>query len=227
MLEPKPGMSAKKALRARARLILFLTLAAWLKGDGLALAQDQSLASTPRSTLWEAGVGEGFDKGAEEIGGSVGGGLGMRILGSGHAHDWGLGVAQYGIMLSGVVATDHWYRGNVEFVAQLFGGEQFHPDTAYIVGMTPMLRYNFALGHRVVPFIDAGAGVTFTDIRDGDLSTTTEFNLQLGAGARFFMCDNLALTLQYRFIHLSNAGAASPNLGVNTGSLLLGLAWFF
>jgi lipid A 3-O-deacylase len=72
-----------------------------------------------------------------------------------------------------------------------------------------------------------GAGATATDIRNGDLSTTFEFNLQAGVGTAFFLQKDLAATFQYRFIHLSNAGIQFPNLGVNNSTFLLRLSWFF
>jgi hypothetical protein len=75
--------------------------------------------------------------------------------------------------------------------------------------------------------VDLGAGVTATDIRSGDISTTFEFNLQAGAGAHYFVAKNLALTAQARFIHFSNAGIKFPNLGVNTITGLIGVSWFF
>jgi lipid A 3-O-deacylase len=130
-------------------------------------------------------------------------------------------------VFSHLKGTGHWYSGNWELLGDLFGGFQYHPDRAYLAGVTPILRYEFATGTRFVPFIDLGAGATLTDIRDGDLSTKFEFNLQYGFGTHYFLRDDLALTAQYRFIHLSNAGISSPNLGVNNNTVYLGLSWFF
>src|SRR5205085_11908698 len=96
------------------------------------------------------------------------------------------------------------------------GGGQYRPEEAYFIGGGPHLRYDFAPGHNWVPFVDLGAGVTATDIRSGDISTTFEFNLQAGAGAHYFVAKNLALTAQARFVHFSNAGIRFPNLHVNT-----------
>jgi hypothetical protein len=90
-----------------------------------------------------------------------------------------------------------------------------------------MLRYNFVTGSRFVPFFGLGAGVSATDIRNGDLSTTFEFNIQAGPGVRFFLGDHAAVTFQYRFIHLSNAGMDIPNQGVNSSTFLLGMTWVF
>ena len=194
-------------------------------------AQTDQITNTPLAAplpgLWKAGLGEGFNKGAHELELLAGGGVGMRIFGSEHRHDWVVGALQYGWVFTDLLGEDHWYRGNWELLAEVFGGEQFHPDWAYFVGAAPLLRYDFAAGGRWVPFVDFGAGASATDIRNGDLSTTFEFNLQAGAGTHFFLRKDLALTFQYRFIHFSNAGMQFPNLGVNTSSFLLGVSWFF
>jgi lipid A 3-O-deacylase len=208
-------------------VVLSLTLFGVILSGGGARAQDQQLFSASQSSLWQAGVGEGFTRGTQEVGLSLGAGRGLKVFGSRRTHDVALGAVQYGWMLSGVVGADHWYRGNWELLGEFFGGEQFYPEEAYVVGLAPLLRYNFAAGHRCVPFFDLGAGVTATDIRDGDLSTTFEFNLQAGLGARIFLRDDLALTFQFRFIHFSNASTASPNLGANTGAFLAGVTWLF
>jgi hypothetical protein len=188
-----------------------------------ARAQD----SQPAPKLWDAGVGEGFARGATELGLSAGAGLGVPVFGGGDHHDWGMGMAQYGWVLGEVVGLGHWYRGNWELVGEFFGGRQFHPDSAYLVGLAPLLRYDFATGSRWVPFLDLGGGVTATDIRDGDLSTTFEFNLQAAAGTRLFLRDNLALTFQARFLHISNSGIDLPNSGLNNVTFLLGMTWLF
>lgn len=151
----------------------------------------------------------------------------MKVLGTRHRHDWALGTVHYGRMLTGVLAPDRWYGGNLEFIGSLFGLGQYRAERAYAVGLTPMLRYSFAVGGRVVPFFNVGAGGTFTNIRGGDLSTDFEFNLQGGPGIDIFLRENLALSLEYRFIHLSNASWSTPNLGVNTSNFLVGLTWFF
>jgi lipid A 3-O-deacylase len=151
----------------------------------------------------------------------------MRVLGTRHTHDWALASVRYGRMLTRVLAPDQWYGGNLELIGSLFGLDQYRAERAYAVGLTPLLRYTFAVGGRVVPFFTVGAGATFTNIRGGDLSTDFEFNLQGGPGIDLFLRDNLALSVEYRFIHLSNASWRTPNLGVNSSNFLVGLSWFF
>ena len=187
-------------------------------GETVSISQDRSNSASARL----------FEKGDSHLTLSAGVGLGMScFLTSVEAHDWGLGTLEYGRILSRTVAEDRWYQGNWEVLGQVFGGMQYRPSTAYIVGVAPVLRYNFTPGWRLVPFLDVAAGVTATDIRDHSLSTTFEFNLQAGAGAHIFLKRDLALTLQYRLYHISNAGIDAPNAGVNTSTILAGVSWFF
>ena len=125
-------------------------------------------------------------------------------------------------MLGRVMGEGHWYRGNWELRGELFTGAQFSPDREWFVGFTPHLRYNFATGTRLIPFIDGGAGVTATSIGPPDLSGTFEFNLQAGGGALYFLSDHLALSVEARYVHWSCAGISDPNLGLNGVTGLLG-----
>ena len=183
--------------------------------------------SRPPSTIWKGGVGDGFNPGVFETAGAVGVGLGMRVLLSQRAHDLALSSLDFGWIFTDVRAEDRWYRGNWELLAELFGGAQFRPDVDYVAGIGPLLRYNFATGSRWVPFLNVGGGLSATSIRDSDLATTFEYQLQGGGGSHYFLRDNLAVTLQYRFLHISNAGLKYPNLGVNTSTIYLVLSWFW
>jgi opacity protein-like surface antigen len=182
---------------------------------------------SPHVSPWKGAVGDGFRKGAFEVGGAIGTGLGMQVLQSAEAHDFALSKIHFGWMFTDVLGGDRWYRGNLELMGELFAGAQYRPDIDYLVGALPVLRYNLATRSRWVPFVDGGAGISATSIRGTDLSTTFEYNLQGGGGSHYFVSDNVAVTLQYRWLHLSNAGIKFPNLGLNTSTIYLGVSWFF
>jgi len=177
--------------------------------------------------IWENDVGEGFKSAVQSISFSTGAGYGLKIFGGRQNHDLALASLSYGYMLGSVEGEGHWYRGNWEFRGELFGGEQFSPRNDWLVGLTPHLRYNFATGTRWIPYVDGGAGVTATSIGPPDLSHTFEFNLQAAAGVQWFLKDNLALTIEARYLHLSCASMYSPNLGLNNVNGMLGISWFF
>jgi len=177
--------------------------------------------------IWQGAVGEGFGRAAQSLSVEAGASGGLEIFGSRQRHDMALMSLSYGHMLSQVKGRGHWYRGNWELRAELFGGAQFSPANEYLVGLTPHLRYDFATGTRWVPFVDLGAGVSLTGIRGPDLSSIFEFNLQAGGGVHWFLQDNLALTLEVRLLHLSDAEMTSPNLGVNGVLGAVGVSRFF
>ena len=177
--------------------------------------------------IWENGVGEGFSWKAHSLTVSAGALYGIAAFGSEEAHHLAMSSLTYGKMLGQMWGEGHWYRGNPEFRLELFSGAQFDPDTRWFVGLTPHLRYNFATGTRWVPFVDGGAGVTATSIGPPDLSGTFEFNLQAGTGIMLFLRDNLALSLEARYVHWSCAGLHKPNLGLNGVTGLLGITYFF
>jgi hypothetical protein len=194
---------------------------------GAAPPQSKFDFDSGRCGIWCSEVGDGFRKQVTEAGFNVGYGLGLRVFSGSQRHDLVLGDLHVGTMLTGVVAKDHFWRGNFELLGQVFGGEEVKPRNAYLVGVAPVLRYNFVTGTPLVPFIDGGAGATLTDIRGPDLSTDFEFNVQAGCGMHWFFTPNMAATLDGRWLHLSNAGIDSPNLGVNTVVVFLGMNWFF
>jgi len=184
-------------------------------------------SSPPDNSLWANGLGNGFRSDAQNLTLTAGAVGGLPIFGSQQAHDLALASLAYGHMLGSPVGSNHWFRGNWEGRLELFAGAEFSPDSTWLVGFTPHLRYDFATGTHWIPFLDAGAGVTAVGIGQPDLSSTFEFNLQGGPGVRWFIRDNLALTLEARYFHISDAGLTQPNRGVNGVAGMIGAAWFF
>jgi lipid A 3-O-deacylase len=199
-----------------------------VRGRKLVLRDELSRQATnSTSEIWESGVGEGFSRTARSFSVELGALYGMAIFGSQQQHHLALASLSYGHIWGPIRHQNQWCRGNWEWRIELFGGGQFSPTDEWVIGLTPHLRYNFATGCRLVPFIDAGAGVTATGIRPPDLSNTFEFNLQATVGVQWFVRDNLALTLDARYMHMSCAGISSPNLGLNGVMGMLGLTWLF
>jgi len=184
------------------------------------------LEASPES-IWENGVGEGFRSSAQSITVSAGATYGFKAFNGRQEHDLALTSITYGHMLGHTVGQDHWWRGNFEGRLELFTGAQFSPSTEWLVGLTPHLRYNFATGTRWIPFVDAGAGVTGTSIGAPDLSGTFEFNLQGGGGIQWFFKDNMAISVEARYVHFSNAGIRDPDHGLNGVTGLIGWSFFF
>lgn len=191
------------------------------------LSASRTDLDSPSSGIWENGTGRGFFPTVQTFSLEAGVAPGVAAFGSKQAHDLALLSLAYGHMLGDVKGEGHWYRGNFEGRLELFGGGQYSPSSQWIIGLTPHLRYNFSTGTRWIPFFDAGAGVTATGIGKPDLSGTFEFNLQAATGVRWILCDEMALTAEVRYLHMSCAGIHHPNLGANNVPFMIGVTWFF
>lgn len=92
-------------------------------------------------------------------------------------------------------------------------------QNAYGASFTPFnLKYNFTHFHGMVPYLELGGGVLFTnhDVPDG--TNSVNFTPQAGLGFHFPVKpgSNKHIGLALRYVHISNAGLSVPNPGVNT-----------
>jgi len=179
------------------------------------------------SAIWKNGIGSGFRKGARDLGFALGPGLGLKIFGSDKSHHLALAFGHYGWILSDLLAEGNWYQGNFEVMSNLFAGGQFNPHGRYVVGGSVGPRYNFITNSPWVPYVGGAVGLSATDIREDELGTTFEFNVQIGFGMHYFFREDVSMTMEMRGLHLSNAGIDEPNHGTNTVMFLIGTSWFF
>ena len=176
---------------------------------------------------WATGIGEGFRPGAQTVGFGLGTNIGYAWDWDNESHQLVMAAVSYGRMLGPVVGTDHWYKGNWEVRGELFAGGQYLPEAAWFVGFTPVVRYNIATGTHLVPFIEAGMGVTATSIGGPDLGGTFQFNERVGFGSHYFFQENAAWSGEAFYVHWSNGGIREPNAGLNGVTVLLGMTVFF
>lgn len=203
-------------------LIILLLSPVWVLSG-----EPELLPNPTEKIIWVDGIGSGFRKGLFQAGGTVGAGFGTTVFGSTQKHDLASASVNVGWVFTDVIAPGKWYRGNLELLVELFAGGQFNPYGRYFVGLTPFLRYNFVTHSRWMPFVEFGAGVSATNIEGPDLTGTFQFNLQPGAGLNYFISKRMALTLQYHWLHFSNAHIRNPNHGTNTQMFQAGVSWFF
>lgn len=103
----------------------------------------------------------------------------------------------------------------------------FQPrNTVYGGGVNPLnLKWNFATRGGPVPYIELSGGTLFTthDVPPG----TSNVNFTSGAalGVHFLRLDHY-WSVEVRYMHISNAGLATPNPGINTVQVRLGLGRF-
>ena len=103
----------------------------------------------------------------------------------------------------------------------------FQPtNTAYGAAVNPFtLIWDFDTHGRVVPYIDLGGGVLLTNTQAPVGTSRINFTTA-GAVGLHFLTGKMNWTADVRFMHISNAGLATLNPGINTVQLRLGLGWF-
>ena len=168
-------------------------------------------------------------------------GFAKRRVGLLSGYGWGFGalgsegLSQADVRVVPIIATwslgseplamERGWGGNFEIQVegQLWLNQQ--PRDGLGGGAAATLRYDFLRARPVFPFVEAGLGLGGIDF-DTDQPDGFIFIVQAGGGAHWRVTRSLAVTLQYRFLHLSNAGTREPNNGINAHMSLVGPTLF-
>lgn len=132
----------------------------------------------------------------------------------------------------GIFLTDRLGQGFLE------GNLELLLEPAFLVSTTPirragfelsvLFRYHFATRTRWVPFLGLGAGIIEENFEvPGRPSAGFNFTPQGGPGVSYLLDRNMAVSLEWRLYHVSNANIEKPNVGLNVSWLLLGFSFFF
>jgi hypothetical protein len=100
-------------------------------------------------------------------------------------------------------------------------------NTAYGAGVSPLgLKWDFAARGRVEPYLELNGGTLFTNHEVPTGTSSVNFTDAAAFGLHL-LGDKWAWTLEARYMHISNAGLSSPNPGVNTVQVRLGIGKFW
>ncbi|HXZ41812.1 MAG TPA: acyloxyacyl hydrolase [Terriglobales bacterium] len=100
-------------------------------------------------------------------------------------------------------------------------------NTAYGGGFSPLgLKWNFATRGRAAPYLELNGGTLFTN-KNVPLGTSNVNFTSAGAFGVHLFGQKYAWSLEARYMHISNAGLATPNPGINTVQVRLGIGRFW
>jgi lipid A 3-O-deacylase len=99
-------------------------------------------------------------------------------------------------------------------------------NTAYGAGIDPF-AFKWALDThtKVVPYFELGGGTLFTNIKVPEGTSRVNFTSSAAAGLHFLR-GRRNISAEVRYMHISNAGLATPNPGINTIQFRIGFGWF-
>ena len=124
---------------------------------------------------------------------------------------------------------DRWYRGQVSLGAEMVYIQFREPFLTHGLGFTPKIKYTFVALDRIRPYAEFAGGPFWTDLAGKIPEESSRFNFVLtaGFGVSYFLTDQTALNVGYRFHHISNGGTQYPNLGLNASLPFGGFSFYF
>jgi hypothetical protein len=167
--------------------------------------------------------------------GPVEGGNELQIWsGGGHGINGsqsGDGVWNVGLRFGLVLTAPHgpgFLRGRLEYAVEavpVFWVFQ-KGSTAYGAGINPF-AFKWALDTHgsVVPYFEIGGGTLFTNVKTPPGTSRVNFTTG-GALGLHFLRSKYNISTEVRFMHISNAGIANLNPGINTIQVRLGFGRF-
>ncbi len=122
-----------------------------------------------------------------------------------------------------------WYRGQTSLGAEMVYIQFQEPILTHGVGFAPKIKYTFVALDRIRPYAEFAGGPFWTDLAGKIPEESSQFNfvLMAGFGVSYFLTDQAALNIGYRFQHISNAGTEYPNLGLNASLPYGGFSFYF
>lgn len=90
----------------------------------------------------------------------------------------------------------------------------------------PALTYYFNLGGNLYPYVIGGLGLMYKDLRGYHLGGKFTFMETAGVGLSYFFNEQIALSAEWRYRHMSNASIYNENSGLNSSLFLAGFSYY-
>lgn len=139
---------------------------------------------------------------------------------------WNVGL-RYGLILTAPHGPG-FLRGRLEYAVEAVPAFLVFQKqgTAYGAGVNPFaFKWAFDTRGSIVPYFELGGGTLFTNTQVPAGTSRVNFTTS-GAIGMHFLRSKHNISTELRFMHISNAGLANPNPGINTVQLRLGFGWF-
>ena len=217
-------------MKAAAVMLMLCSAFAFAQGTDQSASQAPASQTNPakekaRMTFSESLPATSLHKGAWDFGVWAQGG---------HSVSGGVSktaVFDAGLRLGKVLTGQHgsgWLRGNLEYAGDLIPIYVLSGpvNTAYGVSIDPfVMKWNFTGGKRLAPYMELGGGVLFTNTEVPFRTSNINFTSQAVLGMHIFTREKRSVTLDFKYVHISNAGMSVPNPGINTLQFGIGYHW--
>ena len=201
-------------------LVLSCIFAAFISLNAFALDVENTEKEDKQSDLpytKEIGIISGYAHGNLQEKGSYK--IVPVILRLGYSMDsWGLGFCDLFRFIP---------KGYTGLINEFHLNGVFAPDSNLEAGWTLLIKYSYPVTEKFHPYLIGGGGIGYITQHTREQSMQWGFTPQFGTGFSYFFKKNIALNLEYRRRHFSNANIKRPNGGINVNMFLAGVSWFY
>ena len=141
------------------------------------------------------------------------------------------GIWNVGLRYGWILTAPHgpgFLRGRLEYAVDavpVFWVFQ-KTNTAYGAGLNPFaFKWMLDTKHSVAPYFEIGGGTLFTSTKVPEGTSRVNFTSSAALGLHFLRTKH-NICAEVRYMHISNAGLATPNPGINTIQFRLGFGAF-
>lgn len=143
----------------------------------------------------------------------------------------GTGILSLGLRYGWVLTNAHGpgpLRGRFEYVVDAVPATLvFQQNNTFGTGIDPVvLKWDFERRGRWAPYAEIDGGLLFTTDQVPPGTSNVNFTPGAAFGVQFFG-RHWNPMIAVRYLHISNAGLSTPNPGINTVQVMVGLGRFF
>lgn len=209
------------------RKVILLAIAG-LAFFAIIVAGGSAFAEEPESQVGN----DRFNAGTMEAEILAGGACALTWGGIRQTYNYVEGQLRLGWMLNTPSPGPGFFRGNFEFLVSATGADIYHGPGSKFGAADLMFRYNFVQPNaRIVPYYQSAVGVFVSDIANNqtqsEIGSAVEIDVQSALGLRFLLTPQWSLNGEFSYHHVSNAGLADPNVGINAIGGMFGLSRSF
>jgi lipid A 3-O-deacylase len=137
-------------------------------------------------------------------------------------------IWQLGFDLKRVFSRLEDHRGILTFIMEPTINPVISPDEQDVeFGIGFGLKYRYPLTQNMSGYGLLAVGPHYITVKSTDQANGFIFFNTIGAGFSFSLSEKTALSLEYRFRHISNADTRQPNVGIESHIGAIGYSMFF
>jgi hypothetical protein len=166
-----------------------------------------------------------FHRGANEWG--LHSGWGISIAGGAGNRSYWMLAGRWGYTLTDELGSGP-LRGNLQYGIEVIPVLVMRQSsTVYAAGFSPLqLRYNFIAIRRLVPYVEIGGSILGSTKPMPEHTSRLNFLTHGGVGLQLLHDQSRTFQIGMRYQHISNAGIAERNPGINSLYFFTGLSWW-